>query len=136
MEDAMPETTRQAVPLQQGTLPVFQSAAEMPGGDTLAQLLVARQLITEEQLVYAKRVRSKLVSEKSIIGVLKELRLLTNAQLTEVLKQQRLNIRIGDLLVELGHIRQGELEAALAIQLENRHQKLGDILVEYGSHST
>ena len=128
----MPETTRQAVPLQQGTLPVFQSAAEMPGGDTLAQLLVARQLITEEQLVYAKRVRSKLVSEKSIIGVLKELRLLTNAQLTEVLKQQRLNIRIGDLLVELGHIRQGELEAALAIQLENRHQKLGDILVEYG----
>ncbi len=53
-------------------------------------------------------------------------------QLNAVLKQQRVNIRIGDLLVELGHIRQSELDAALAIQAENRQQKIGDILVEYG----
>jgi len=57
---------------------------------------------------------------------------LTNQPLNHVLKQQRLSIRIGDLLVELGQIRQSELDAALAIQAENKKQKIGDILVEYG----
>ena len=128
----MPETTRPTVPAKQGSLQVSPLTPETRSDDTLAQLLVDRQLITEEQLVYAKRVRSKLVSEKSLVEVLKALRLLTDAHLTEILKGQRLKIRIGDLLVELGHIRQAELDAALAIQLENRQQKLGDILVEYG----
>ncbi len=125
----MPETKLDNVPEGRNAL---QLPGELPGDDTIARLLVEQKLITEEQLIYAKRVRSKLVSEKSLVEVLKVLRLLTNKQLTEILKLQRLNIRIGDLLVELGLLRQSELEAALAIQLENRHQKLGDILVEYG----
>lgn len=127
----MPEN-RQPRPSQQDSPPVSRLPAEIHDGATIAQLLVERELITGDQLVYAKRVQSKLVSEKSLVEVLKALRLLTNEQLTGVLKQQRLTVRIGDLLVELGHIRRGELEAALAIQLENRHQQLGDILVEYG----
>ncbi len=125
----MLETKLENVPEESKSL---QLPGELPGVDTIAWLLVEQKLITEEQLIYAKRVRSKLVSEKSLVEVLKVLRLLTNKQLTEILKLQRLNIRIGDLLVELGLLRQSELEAALAIQLENRHQKLGDILVEYG----
>ena len=71
--------------------------------------MVEQSLITEEQLIYAKRVKAKLISDRSLIEIFKELRLLTNQQLSQVLKQQRLNIRIGDLLVELGHIRQSEL---------------------------
>ncbi len=101
-------------------------------GETVARLLVKQGLITEAQLVYAGRIKAKLVSERSLVEILKELSLLKNQQLNQVLKQQRLHIRIGDLLVELGHICQGELAAALAIQAENRHQKLGDILIEYG----
>jgi type IV pilus assembly protein PilB len=95
-------------------------------------MLVEQGMITAEQLVYAKRVKTKLVSERSLVEIFKELHLVTDQQLNQVLKQQRLNIRIGDLLVEMGQIRQSELDAALAIQAENKQQKIGDILVEYG----
>ncbi len=113
-------------------LPVAQPRPDLENGDNIARLLVEQSLITTEQLIYAKRVKGKLISDRSLIEILKELRLLTNQQLNQVLKQQQLNIRIGALLVELGHIRQSELDAALAIQAENRQQKIGDILVEYG----
>ncbi|RLB67875.1 MAG: secretion system protein E [Deltaproteobacteria bacterium] len=113
-------------------LPAAKSPPTSQNGDAIARLLIEQGLITEEQLIYTKRVKAKLVSDRSLIEIFKELRLLTNQQLSEVLKQKRLNIRIGDLLVELGHIRQDELDAALAIQAEHKKQKLGDILVEYG----
>ncbi len=113
-------------------LPATKSSPTSQGGDAIARLLVEQGLITEAQLIYTKRVKTKLISDRSLVEILKELRLLTNQQLNQVLKQQRLSIRIGDLLVELGHIRQSELDAALAIQAENKSQKIGDILVEYG----
>ena len=112
--------------------PAVQSLPSTKNGEVIARLLVERGLITEEQLVYAKRVKGKLISDCSLVEIFQELSLLTNQQLKQELKQQRLNIRIGELLVELGHIRQGELDAALAIQAENKQQKIGDILVEYG----
>jgi type IV pilus assembly protein PilB len=112
--------------------PAVQSLPSTKNGEVIARLLVERGLITEEQLVYAKRVKGKLISDCSLVEIFLELSLLTNQQLKQELKQQRLNIRIGELLVELGHIRQGELDAALAIQAENKQQKIGDILVEYG----
>lgn len=112
--------------------PEISVPPKLQGKDTIARLLVTEGLISEEQLIYAKRIKVKLVSERSLVEILKELRLLTNQQLNEVLKRQQLSIRLGDLLVELGHIAQSELDAALAIQMENRTQKLGDILVEYG----
>ncbi len=124
-----------STPVPQGKtekLPAIQTSPTSQSGDAIARLLVEHGLITEAQLIYAKRVKTKLISDRSLIEIFKELRLLTNRQLNQVLKQQRLNIRIGDLLVELGHIRQSELDAALAIQAENRQQKIGDILVEYG----
>ena len=102
------------------------------GGDTIAQLLVQQGMITADQLHYAKRVQAKLISNRALIDVLKALRQLTNTQLNEALKKQRLNIRIGDLLVELGQLRQEDLDAALAIQKESSgNRKLGDVLVEY-----
>lgn len=128
----MPESSTPAPQETTQKLPVVQSPPSLQNGDAIALLLVEQSLITEEQLIYAKRVKAKLVSDRSLIEIFMELRLLTNQQLNQVLKQQRLNIRIGDLLVELGHIRQGELDAALAIQAENKQQKIGDILVEYG----
>ena len=113
-------------------LPAVQSPPSPKNGEAIARLLVEQSLITEEQLIYAKRVKGKLIADRSLVEIFRELSLLTNQQLKQVLKQQRLNIRIGELLVELGHIRQGELDAALAIQAENKQQKIGDILVEYG----
>jgi type IV pilus assembly protein PilB len=75
----------------------------------------------------------RLVSSRSLIEVLKELKLLADEQLVDLLKNHPLDIRIGELLVELGHIRNDDLETALTIQMEaESRQKLGDILVEYG----
>ncbi len=114
-------------------LTVTRSTVQHAGGDSIARLLVRRGVISEAQLVYAKRVQAKLVSARSLVEILKELHQLTNVQLDEALKLESLDIRIGDLLVELGRIRQADLEAALAIQQETGgHRKLGDILVEYG----
>ncbi len=128
----MPEQEHPDAGTVKDKLPANISSAAAGEGDAIARLLVEQQLISKDQLSHAKRIKAKLVSDRSLVEIFKELRLLTNQQLNQVLKQKRLNIKLGDLLVELGHIRQGELDAALAIQAENRKQKLGDILVEYG----
>lgn len=128
----MPETCSPPTLQPVQNLHACKSPSDSENGEVIARLLIEQGLITEAQLTYAKRVKAKLVSERSLIEIFKELCLLKNQQLNKVLKQQRLNIRIGDLLVELGHIRQSELEAALAIQEENKKQKIGDILIEYG----
>jgi type IV pilus assembly protein PilB len=128
----MSDQNKNAPVVTSENLPEVAVPPELQSGDTIARLLVSEGLISSEQMVYAKRIKAKLVTDRSLVEILRELRQLTNQQLNEVLKQQKLNIRIGDLLVELGYIKQGELDAALAIQVENRHHKLGDILVEYG----
>jgi hypothetical protein len=103
------------------------------GGDTVAKLLARRGLLSAEQLTYAKRVQAKLVSARPLIEIFKELRLLSNADLSTALKEDLPGIRLGDLLVELGHIRPAELETALIHAAGKRSRlKLGDILVDHG----
>ena len=110
-----------------------QSPSLQAGRDTVARLLARRGLISSEQLTYARRVQAKLVSARPLVEIFKELRLLSNADLDAALKEEPLGIRLGDLLVELGHIRPAELETALARQQESGvRRKLGDILVEHG----
>lgn len=127
--------SEQSTPAHQGKLPEFPaliSPPELRGGEAIVHLLVEQGLITDAQRIYSRRIRAKLITDRSLVEILKDLRLLTNQQLNQVLKQQNLNIRIGDLLVELGHIRQNDLHSALAIQAGSARQKIGDILVEYG----
>jgi len=116
----------------QQKIPVVKPSVSSAGCDSVADLLVEQGLVTEAQLHYAKRIKAKLVSDRSLIEIFQELHLLTDRQLNQVLKNQHLNIRIGDLLVELGHIRQSELDAALSIQQDGNSKKLGGVLVEYG----
>jgi type IV pilus assembly protein PilB len=90
-------------------------------------------LISAEQLAYARRVQAKLVSARPLVEIFKELRLLSSANLSAALKEDPPGMRLGDLLVELGHIRPAELEAALAMQQAGgARRKLGDLLVEHG----
>ncbi|PLX73777.1 MAG: secretion system protein E [Desulfuromonas sp.] len=105
----------------------------IPPGDTIARSLVEQGLISIDDLVYAKRVQAKLISSRSLVEVLKALKRIDNAQLNQALKRLKLDIRIGDLLVELGKIRQDELDSALTIQRETKkNHKIGDVLVEHG----
>src|SRR5210317_1099227 len=128
----MLESTPPAARGPQQKLPVVKPSVNSTGNDAVARLLVKQGLVTETQLCYAKRVKTKLVSDRSLIEIFQELHLLTNRQLNQVLKEQRLNIRIGELLVELGHIRQSELDATLSIKQEDKSRKFCAVLIEYG----
>jgi len=58
---------------------------------------------------------------------------LTREQLSATLRKKSVSIRIGDFLVELGHLKKSDLVAALNLQLhETEHRMLGDIFVENG----
>jgi type IV pilus assembly protein PilB len=101
-------------------------------GGEIAALLVKEKCLSDEQLAYAIRVKSKLSTSKTLIDIIIELGLVSNDQLRQVLRNNQVNIRIGDLLVELGYLREDELKAALHIQQEGpERKKLGDVLVEH-----
>lgn len=99
----------------------------------IAGLLLMEKCLSEEQLGYARRVQSKLLSAKTLLDIIQELGYVTNEQIREVLRKNRVKIRIGALLKELGHISEADLMMALNLQKESRDKKkLGDILVEGG----
>ncbi|MES2604276.1 MAG: ATPase, T2SS/T4P/T4SS family [Pseudomonadota bacterium] len=102
-------------------------------GEAIASLLLSKNLISEKQLLHARRVRAKLAQNKSLLNTMLELELFTQTQLNEVLKEGKLSIRLGDLLVELGDLTSQELELAIRSQREatNAHKKLGEILIEH-----
>lgn len=108
-------------------------AASPPPAGVIAPLLVQDSLLTQDQLSYAIRVRSKLASHKTIIDIIEELGYVTTEQVRETLRKNRVAIRMGDLLVELGYLRESDLKAALNLQKEGHSgMKLGDILVTNG----
>ncbi|GAM10124.1 type II secretion system protein E [Geobacter sp. OR-1] len=104
-----------------------------PQAGAIAPLLVKESLLTNDQLSYAIRVRSKLASNKTIIDIIQELGYVTGDQVRDVLRKNRVAIRMGDLLVELGYLRESDLQAALNLQKEGSSgMKLGDLLVAHG----
>ena len=110
MGDAMSESSTPAPPKTTPKLPVVKSLPSSQNGDAIARLLVEQNLITEEQLIYAKRVKAKLISDRSLVEILKELRLLTNQQLNQVLKQQRLSALESQLREARSHQEEMEQE--------------------------
>ncbi len=97
----------------------------------LPALLRQEGILTEDQLAYAVRVHRKLTTPQTMLDTLLELDLISQEQLQTTLRKHQLDIRLGDLLVELGYLRSSDLEQALALQKESQGQKrLGEILVD------
>jgi len=111
-----------------------KKGAEKPSsGAMIASLLLQERVITQEQLQYANRVRSKLHTGKTLIAVLQDLGSVTKEQVAATLRKNSMSLRIGDLLVELGYLREGDLAAALSLQKQGAERKmLGDIIIENG----
>ena len=109
-------------------------APAAPGVGQIVELLVSTGAITREQLLYAQRVHGKLQSTKTLIDVLQELEFIKRDDVVRTLREHSLAIRIGDLLVELGYLKQSELLTALSLQKEGGapRKMLGDIIVEKG----
>ena len=82
----------------------------------IISFLIKDGLIARDKVEYAERVRSKLVAPRSLLDVLKELNYITDEQIKTTLRNNKITMRIGDLLVELGILTQEKLAAAFDIQ--------------------
>ncbi len=100
-----------------------------PHGE-LIDILVKEGLLTDKQALHASRLRTKLVRPKPLLEIVKELGYVTNDQVTAAIRKNKLSMRIGSLLLELGLISEADLEAAFQIQRTSTNpQKLGEVLV-------
>jgi len=100
-------------------------------GLEIATLLVKSGYLADSQLIYAQRVKAKLLSPRTLVAVLLELGFFTREQLRETLRSHIISVKLGALLVELGYLKPSELQAALGIQRDGENCKmLGEILVE------
>ncbi|WP_298037644.1 type II/IV secretion system protein [uncultured Desulfuromonas sp.] len=117
-------------PPETASAPKAPPSKKHPGG-VIAELLQREGMLSDEQLQYARRVQSKMAVAKPLVHILMGLGYTTNDQLQQALRKNRIQLRIGDLLVELGHLRESDLSAALSMQRDQEEgKKLGDILVE------
>jgi type IV pilus assembly protein PilB len=94
-------------------------------------LLLKEGCITTDQLAYSERIRAKLDRSKALLDVLKDLKFIDEEKIRSTIRKHRLSIRIGDLLLELGYIKENDLNIACEIQrFSKQPKKIGQILVE------
>jgi type IV pilus assembly protein PilB len=97
----------------------------------LGELLIREGFMSEEQLEQALSFQKKREGYKPLGEICVELKFVSKAQLRRTLRTYRKNIRIGDLLVNLGMISVDQLKEALKTQ-KLKGGKLGEVLVEMG----
>jgi type IV pilus assembly protein PilB len=122
---AAPPLIREAKPDAPGP-----AAANPAGGSEIASLLLRSGVLTEAQFTRIRRVQEK-IPGRTFLSIASELGYATEEQARKALRENRLSVGVGALLVELGYIKQAELEAALEVQQRaTTRRKLGDILIE------
>jgi len=121
------------------TPPTKQQSPQTPANEALkdagvlATLLLEKEAITEKQLLYALRVNKKMATPQTMLQTLIELGYTSGDKVKQALQSSSLNIRLGDLLVALGYLKETDLRQALGIQKEMGGKKrLGEILIEGG----
>lgn len=126
----MMSTAIHTYPAQKNTPPV-RVAEAAKSGDNLVNHLLQNGYLTEKQVSYARRVQSKLEVPPPLLQVIKELKYISDEQIKAAVRKHPVSMRIGSFLVELGHIRESDLQTALRIQTEEKSKrKLGEILVD------
>jgi type IV pilus assembly protein PilB len=110
--------------------PSIPAAAENRSVD-IVELLIEAGKLTRDQLAYAQRIQSKLDTPRPILELLKELKIISEDHVKEVVRSLPTPMSLGNLLVELGRIREADLQIALKIQAEAKsRRRLGEILLE------
>ncbi|MEE4240461.1 MAG: ATPase, T2SS/T4P/T4SS family [Desulfopila sp.] len=106
--------------------------SETGGYGEVVTLLLATGHVTGKQVQYAERVRSKLTTATPLLNVLKELKYVNDEMVRQVMADASSSLRIGELLVELGHLPEDDLRSAFNIQKEkDKDLKLGEVLIKY-----
>ncbi len=94
-------------------------------------LLLKEQMVTEAHVRHATRVQAKLETPRSLLTVLQDLNIVSSEQIRRAVRANPQSMRLGDLLIDLGHLRESDLRAALAAQqAAGGKKRLGEILVE------
>jgi len=109
-----------------------KSLEKREGFGEIVKLLIKNEHISAEQVNYAIRVRSKVKTEKSLLDVMKDLKYVSDDLIRNIITNNLISIRIGDLLVDLGLLTERALKKGLSIQAEDKSKrKLGELLVEH-----
>jgi len=108
-------------------------STDEPESNAIANLLKDEGLVSQEQIVFAQRIRAKLTEEKPLLSVLKELGYVDDQAVQATLEKRRPDVRLGSLLVELGILDPQDLQIAIDLQNQNPDSKakLGEVLVEH-----
>ena len=102
------------------------------GFGEIVSILQREGHLTQKRIEYAGRVQSKVHTSKSMLAVIKELEYITDEQIRKTIRENLADVRIGDLLVELGLISHSHLQAGLSLQAEEKpKRKLGEVLVAH-----
>lgn len=100
--------------------------------NAVVRLLLHTEVLTAEQVCYARRVAAKLYVQRSLCDVLIELGYVTREQIHQAVQENQEKLRLGELLNGLGYLSDEELARALKIQArEDRRFKLGEILIQH-----
>lgn len=107
------------------------SSSPKKHGDIIRHLVKSGRL-SSQKLTHAERVNAKLLTPKPLLHTLKELNLITDDMVNEVIREAGVSIRIGELLVELGHINEDNLNFVFNAQKDReKGLKFGQILEKY-----
>ena len=113
-----------------GDSPAAPALTPALASDVVA-LLLKEKLVSEAQVGHAQRVRSKLETSRSLLTVLQDLQIVSPEQIRQAVRANPQSMRLGDLLIDLGYLRDADLRAALAAQqASGGKRRLGEILVE------
>ena len=106
--------------------------SQQNGFGEIVTLLLKSKCLTKKQVEYAKRIHGKLATSVPLLNVLKDLKYVNDEMVRKVLIGSTSSLRIGELLVELGHLSQQDLKAAFNIKQEKEKDlKIGEVLVKY-----
>ena len=118
--------------------PMISEPSECPlpesidGNNQIVELLLREKILTDKQVDYAARVLSKIDTPRPMLAVLKELNFIDDDRIKDTVRESRVPMCIGNLLVELGYIPFQDVQRALKIQREDiNHKKLGEILLDH-----
>ncbi len=99
-------------------------------GVRIAGALVDSGVISAEQLALATRIHTKVQTSRTLSSVLVELKLATDAQIRAALRANRLDVSVGEVLVELGRLEPHELQLAVAQQRQHPQTPLAELLID------
>ncbi len=112
-------------------LPQPAPAAAAASAHAIVDLLVKEGAVGAAQLRHARRIQSKLETPRPLLAILQDLGVVSDAQIRAALRANPHSMRLGALLVELGHLRESDIESALKAQVgRGERKKLGELLVD------